>query len=192
MMKMFILTTTLPLLPHDSCQQLANSFSHPCHSSLWHRISQYRFPYGLYFWQPTHAILFPYKRPPKVWKLYLPHHISVAIWLWCPPKCHQSAPSTSFTIHTLATCFSPISCDLSSGSDIGFHTTELLLTFDSWFSFLLNCNLNTYFPWLYPHSIWCIIWFHVIFFSHYDTFNITLCEPFISTIMPFCSTRSSP
>ena len=28
--------------------------------------------------------------------------------------------------HTLATCLFPVSCDLSSGNDIGFHTIELL------------------------------------------------------------------
>ena len=167
MMKMFILTTTLPLLPHDSCQQLANSFSHPCHSSLQHRISQYRFPYGLYFCQPTHAILYFLTKDLLRYESctypikFLWQYDSNAL-----QKCHQSAPLTSFTIPTLATCFSPISHDLSCSSDIGFHTIELLLTFNSQFSFLLNCNLNTYFPWLYPHSTCCIIWFHIIFFAH--------------------------
>ena len=57
----------------------------------------------------------------------------------------SSAPSTPFATHTLATCLFPVSCDLSSSNDIGFHTIELLLTFNSWFSFLQRCNLNTYF-----------------------------------------------
>ena len=40
----------------------------------------------------------------------------------------SSASLTPSATHTLATCLFPVSRDLSSGNDIGFHTIELLLT----------------------------------------------------------------
>ena len=56
----------------------------------------------------------------------------------------SSTPLTPFATHIDYLPF-PVSHDLSSGNDLGFHTIELLLTFDSWFLFLQRCNLNTYF-----------------------------------------------
>ena len=48
----------------------------------------------------------------------------------------SSAPSTPFMTHASATSLLPVSCDLSSGNDIGLHTIKLFLTFNSWFSLL--------------------------------------------------------
>ena len=141
MMKMFILATTLPLLPHDSCQQFSPTHIIPHYNTeeasdiliqipLWSIFlpthTCYSFPYKnlLRYEGSTYPIKFPWQ--------YDSDALQTVI---------SSAPSTSFAIHTLATCFSPISHDPSSGSDIGFHTIELLLTFDAWF-----CNLHTYFP----------------------------------------------
>ena len=108
-------------------------------------------------------------------------------------KCHQLSTFDPICDTHIGYLPSPISSDLSSGNDIGFHTIELLLTFDSGFSFLLSCNLNTIFI-NFTHTQHAVSYNFMLYFSHIMIIRITLSVKFffISTVMQFCSTRSSP
>ena len=46
-------------------------------------------------------------KSPKVWKLYLPHQVPMAIWIWCPPKYYQL--STFDPIHNTHIGYLPFS-----------------------------------------------------------------------------------
>ena len=73
--------------------------------------------------------------------------------------------------------FSPISHDLSSSNDIGFHTIELLLTFDLW-GFFCKAVISTLISITCTHTQHTVSYNFMLYFSHIMLIRISLSVKF--------------